>query len=209
MPLESTCVSLLCQYCGNTFRYRRPTVPQGAGKYCSDACRDRARQSRINCVCLTCGVAFTLRASRIDKGEGKYCSVACYRAIHPRIARNCEICGIDFTIPPNIAKIGGGKFCSYQCMGVSQRGEGGPRHPFPPSVRRRVWERDHGICHICQTLVAYNAEYHCGHIVDRSRGGSDKADNLVVMCAHCNLNKPRHGSREEYEAWRLSQLASC
>jgi len=67
-------------------------------------------------------------------------------------------------------------------------------------VRRAVWERDGGICQVCKESIEIEV-YECGHKVDRFLGGSDKMDNLVVMCSFCNRLKGPHDTPEEYEAW--------
>lgn len=67
------------------------------------------------------------------------------------------------------------------------------------SIRRRIWIRDGGVCHVCTFGVVW--EYDCGHIIDRAVGGTDRDSNLVVMHGGCNQLKPPHRTREQYEAW--------
>ena len=40
--------------------------------------------------------------------------------------------------------------------------------------------------------------------MDRVAGGSDRDDNLVLMCAACNRWKPVHDTRAAYDAWLAS-----
>jgi hypothetical protein len=73
------------------------------------------------------------------------------------------------------------------------------------TLRELVWERDSHVCQVCGlNMREIKAWYDCGHIIDRSRGGADELDNLVVMCVYCNQNKPLHTSKEEYEQWLRS-----
>lgn len=76
-------------------------------------------------------------------------------------------------------------------------------------IRARVYERDAGVCHPCAKLVSFD-EYECGHIVDRSSGGTDRDSNLVAMCIVCNRLKPTHSTRADYLAWVASgAVAGC
>jgi hypothetical protein len=58
----------------------------------------------------------------------------------------------------------------------------GEREPIPMSVRRGVWFRD-GRC--CQWCGAFD-NLQLDHIVPWSNGGSDRSDNLRLLCANCN-----------------------
>lgn len=51
-----------------------------------------------------------------------------------------------------------------------------------------IWERDHGICHICQAPVN-PADLHYDHIVPLAKGGAHIAENIAVSHARCNLRK--------------------
>lgn len=73
------------------------------------------------------------------------------------------------------------------------------------AIRRRVYQRDHGFCHVCGFGVVADG-YECGHIVDRCMGGSDRDSNLVVMHDDCNRLKPFHATREEYTEWLRTGL---
>lgn len=48
-------------------------------------------------------------------------------------------------------------------------------------LRREIYERDEGQCVICGSPGA-----HIHHIVFRSQGGKDAADNLVTLCGSCH-----------------------
>lgn len=68
------------------------------------------------------------------------------------------------------------------------------------ATRRKVFDRDQGVCHVCGSQVAWD-NYECGHIIDRVCGGSDRLSNLVTMCVLCNRLKPMHRTRAEYLDW--------
>lgn len=69
------------------------------------------------------------------------------------------------------------------------------------TLRKLVWIRDEGICDICKIEIRYD-QYNCGHIVDLVCQGTDRLDNLAVMCKVCNQwRKPQHETKEEYILW--------
>lgn len=68
-------------------------------------------------------------------------------------------------------------------------------------IRKRIWERDGGVCHVCDRRMSFDI-YQCGHIIDRVIGGCDRDSNLVAMCAPCNRYvKGFHRSHDEYQYW--------
>jgi 5-methylcytosine-specific restriction endonuclease McrA len=70
------------------------------------------------------------------------------------------------------------------------------------TIRRRIWERDKGVCQVCGYDLNNEPQYYeLGHKVDRVAGGSDMDDNLCVQCNCCNRLKPVHETLEEYDAW--------
>lgn len=71
---------------------------------------------------------------------------------------------------------------------------------IPDSVKRKVWERDRGMCVICGngTNVMPNA-----HILSRAHGGLGIETNIVTMCTNFTANKCHHrfdnGTKKERE----------
>ena len=59
------------------------------------------------------------------------------------------------------------------------------RTRIPESVRIEVWRRDQGRCASCSSRE--NLEY--DHIVPVSRGGSNTARNIELLCEVCNRSK--------------------
>ncbi len=59
------------------------------------------------------------------------------------------------------------------------------RTRIPENVRVEVWRRDEGKCAGCGSRV--NLEY--DHIVPVSRGGSNTARNVELLCEACNRSK--------------------
>jgi 5-methylcytosine-specific restriction endonuclease McrA len=59
------------------------------------------------------------------------------------------------------------------------------RDAIPSAIRREVWRRDEGKCKKCGSRV--NLEY--DHIIPVSRGGSNTARNIELLCETCNRSK--------------------
>ncbi len=63
--------------------------------------------------------------------------------------------------------------------------EGRSRRAVPERVRQEVWRRDNGQCVKCDSRL--NLEF--DHIVPVSRGGSNTARNIELLCESCNRRK--------------------
>jgi len=59
------------------------------------------------------------------------------------------------------------------------------RRAIPRKVRDAVWTRDGGKCVICGGLLGLQFD----HKVPFSKGGTDDAENLQILCADCNRKK--------------------
>lgn len=59
------------------------------------------------------------------------------------------------------------------------------REPIPAALRKRVMERDGGMCQHCGTAERPTLD----HIIPYSHGGPDTEDNLQVLCKSCNSRK--------------------
>jgi hypothetical protein len=65
------------------------------------------------------------------------------------------------------------------------RQSGPERSVIPSEVRREVWRRDGGKCVKCGSRV--KLEY--DHIIPVSKGGSNTARNIELLCETCNRAK--------------------
>ncbi len=52
------------------------------------------------------------------------------------------------------------------------------------ATRRRVFERDKGICQECGQAVT---TFECDHIYPRASGGDDSLENLRTLCKPCHI----------------------
>jgi len=59
------------------------------------------------------------------------------------------------------------------------------KSPVSKRIRKVVFERDNYKCLVCGTDKNLTLD----HIIPRSKGGSNKINNLQVLCKYCNLAK--------------------
>jgi hypothetical protein len=71
-----------------------------------------------------------------------------------------------------------------RCDAVERDARGYNRAAVPPSVRRRVLDRDGWRCTTPGCSQARFLDVH--HVVPRARGGSNRPDNLVTLCRRCH-----------------------
>lgn len=64
-------------------------------------------------------------------------------------------------------------------------------------LRRRVIERDEGLCFYCGKEPW---QLHIDHVIPVKHGGMNTFGNLVVACSHCNCSK---GAKILPGAWEL------
>lgn len=68
------------------------------------------------------------------------------------------------------------------------------KHGIDQSLRTAVWNRHMGehigraLCPVCAEQVITQRNFHCGHIVAEAVGGATHVDNLMPICAQCNLS---------------------
>jgi hypothetical protein len=101
------------------------------------------------------------------------------------IVQQCPECGVSTTVtqrgerplaPAQVAAIG--------CDARVKRAGAPNRSVIPPSVRTAVLARDRHRCTTPGCGATHFLEVH--HLVARSRGGSNKAENLVTLCGRCH-----------------------
>ncbi|MBK7024122.1 MAG: HNH endonuclease [Sulfuritalea sp.] len=52
----------------------------------------------------------------------------------------------------------------------------------------RVWQRQDGLCSVCQNSITTSTPWGVRHIVKRTDGGSDAASNLQMQHLSCRRN---------------------
>ncbi len=51
---------------------------------------------------------------------------------------------------------------------------------------RYLWKEQNGICPVCNQKITMETGWHSHHIVGRSKGGSDRAENRVLLPPNCH-----------------------
>lgn len=70
---------------------------------------------------------------------------------------------------------------------TAQRERGGPNRPkVSRSKRKRISDRDKWTCTYCGQN---SGPFELDHVIPVSKGGSNKDENLVLSCQHCNRSK--------------------
>lgn len=68
------------------------------------------------------------------------------------------------------------------------------KHNIPKSLKKLVWDKNIGKdvgaakCLCCKHQEIRQIEFHCGHIVAEKNGGETNINNLIPICAQCNLS---------------------
>jgi 5-methylcytosine-specific restriction endonuclease McrA len=100
----------------------------------------------------------------------------------------CEDCGAR----PQLATIQH-KGCSYlEWVAIQPKPEPEPeikRKSIKPSLRFEVLKRDDYRCQMCGVTAKDGATLEIDHIMPVSKGGSNDASNLQVLCRDCNAGK--------------------
>jgi len=68
-----------------------------------------------------------------------------------------------------------------------------PRKTIPKKIRGEAWKTQFGdstkgSCFCCKKGLDVFDDWHAGHIVSHSNGGTDTAINLRPVCGSCNLS---------------------
>ena len=63
------------------------------------------------------------------------------------------------------------------------------RKPIKPSLRFEILKRDDYRCQMCGVTAKDGATLEIDHITPVSKGGTNDADNLQVLCRDCNAGK--------------------
>jgi len=68
-----------------------------------------------------------------------------------------------------------------------------PRKAIPKKIRGEVWKNQFGdstkgSCFCCKKELDVFDDWHAGHIISHSNGGTDTALNLRPVCGSCNLS---------------------
>jgi 5-methylcytosine-specific restriction endonuclease McrA len=80
------------------------------------------------------------------------------------------------------------------------------KHKIPKALREQVWLVKVGRVFETKCTVAWCTnkmtvfDYQCGHNVPESKGGPTTLDNIVPICARCNVSMGNQYSIDEWNA---------
>lgn len=114
----------------------------------------------IKCKCISCNKIYWIKAEQ--------------RISESIYNEYIEYCELTFNIKPIIL------ISNYNIENYSK-----DRHHIPSSVKDKVWNRDGGKCVKCGSQK--NLEF--DHIIPVSKGGSNTARNIQLLCEKCNRSK--------------------
>jgi hypothetical protein len=78
---------------------------------------------------------------------------------------------------------------------------------IPKISKKTVWNTYIGAdvgktkCLICQETDIQQCEFHCAHVIAKSRGGSNEVENLRPICATCNLSMSNYNMMDFAQAF--------
>lgn len=78
-----------------------------------------------------------------------------------------------------------------------------PESRPPPRVRRRIFDRHNGICHISKRAIRPGDEWHCDHIVALINGGENREGNLAPALKYPHREKTARDVAEKAKIERI------
>lgn len=140
-----------------------------------------------NTSCDICGTLFYKRPSSKKQSKGNYCSKACYGKACRKPVK-CVQCGTEILAGKHAKTCSPKCYKEYSNSPNRKHSLGRPKKPLNSlstrSVKRRVLEERGGKCEVCGYNKTPVLEVH--HILEKSKGGTDNPDNLIVLCRNCH-----------------------
>lgn len=81
------------------------------------------------------------------------------------------------------------------------------------SLKRKVWEKTGGRCHVCGRVLVFDARmgkkgrWQIDHIVPVKKGGKDKVKNFLPICRICNRLKWHFKGRKIRKLFQFGVIA--
>ena len=103
---------------------------------------------------------------------------------YPINTKDCFRCGLSLRHKRSDAI-----YCSKTCKSMDHNFKHRSGTRVQSTARRRlIWERDKGICYICQKEVSFDS-FDIDHLVPVFRGGDNSPQNLAVTHPNCNRSR--------------------
>jgi len=69
-----------------------------------------------------------------------------------------------------------------------------------------IYTRSRGVCHWCGTPQDRDGDWDADHIVPRSKGGTNSAENFWVSCSSCNRSRGARDSGDFEGEWENDSI---
>ena len=86
---------------------------------------------------------------------------------------------------------------------------------IPRALREQIWlkyigKKYESVCTIiwCKNIISV-FDFHMGHNLPESKGGSINIDNLHPICSRCNLSMSDNYSIDEWNKFGIHKLSCC
>lgn len=201
----------ICYICGSGMARGSGMAKSGRSKH--QHCFEHGTEATYNkrgCRCEACTAAATAKGKAYRERRAAEGRAVVYN--RSTVDIECRVCGEVFSSRMDALSRGRGRYCSRRCVVFEQTGVdiGDPdwkslgRFRVSDSFRAAIYRRDRFICWLCGEATEPDVDPSDGcypsldHVVPRSRGGADSAENL--RCAHRLCNSIR-GAREVGDAF--------
>jgi hypothetical protein len=145
-----------------------------------------------NCKCKHCNKAIYRRPYQLESGK-VFCSVQCCGKSRRENEINCPVCRTPF-----LSKLGRQLTCSRSCANKQRdrREKKGPNHNKfllgralkGKIATHRFLNKDKlPMCEKCKHDNWNILQVH--HIIEKSKGGSNELDNLLLLCPNCHARE--------------------
>ena len=142
-----------------------------------------------NSECARCGKPLYRRPYQLESGH-VFCTVQCYGKFYRKHEINCPVCNKLF-----LSKLGKQITCSHSCANKlrNQREKDGASHSKfilgralkDKMARHRFLNKGKTpVCEKCENENWNILQVH--HILEKSKGGSNELNNLLLLCPNCH-----------------------
>lgn len=206
-------ISLECHQCSTPFVRKKP--PQGLRVFCSRKCVAlsqikpstgifKKEKRNPNTKCLACEKPIYRRPKNIKSGP-VFCSLQCNGASLRKPDVICSVC--EAVITTKRGTIGRNrKCCSRACSNKARTGikyfQGSPNDKAKKNqnIKAELMKLRGACCENCKH--SNHAILHVHHIKERSHGGTDELDNLLLLCPNCHGEV--HLGYQTFDEFKLS-----
>ena len=154
---------------------------------------------KLKILCNFCNNSFSTRCGLLRHQKN---TLYCLEIQYKKMKYKCEFCGSFLTGKAGLKKHQENtKYClkiqkldSHSDLELESDTEDESEDEtkkvkIPKRIRDLVWKQYSNKtvdkCYVCSEMISFD-NFECGHIIARSRGGSNKLENLKPVCGPCN-----------------------